>query len=315
MIYEEIICSLMDLLEDIRSRRNVYIFGAGKSGKMTLFGLYQLGVSNVFYVDNDSSKWDKTVSGIKVLNPIVLKEFNKNEDIILVASYHYNDISQQLSVIGLQESNDYYPVVMSWKYADATQEHICDGVKVGKYSYGYKSLCNTDANLISIGAFCSINETAKIVLNHPVSYITTHPFLYKHKQENYSSERVPGLLELNEVMDLREISNNGEVIIGNDVWIGANVVILPSVTIGNGAIIAAGAVVTKSVPDYAIVAGVPAKILKYRFSPEEIEILNRIQWWGWPDEKIKENYKYFMNNEEFFNRFKEERTNAVRGKA
>ncbi|REK69627.1 antibiotic acetyltransferase [Paenibacillus paeoniae] len=271
---------------------------------MTLFALKQLNISNVYFLDNDSSKWNQTISGTEVKSPEVLADFNSN-DIILVASYYYVDISKQLSALGLVEFVDYCSVVSSWRFSDTTKEHICNGVTVGKYSYGYKALCNGINNLVRIGAYCSINDTAQIVSNHPVSFITTHPFLYKHKNEIFSPERVPGLLEKDEVMDYKDNSNNDDVIIGNDVWVGANVIILPSVTIGNGAVIAAGAVVTKNVPDYAVVAGVPAKIIKYRFAPEEIEALNKIQWWNWPDEKIKANCKYFMNNKEFINRFTE----------
>ena len=69
------------------------------------------------------------------------------------------------------------------------------------------------------------------------------------------------------------------MIIGNDVWIGDNVLILEGVRIGNGAVIATGSVVTKDIPDYAVAAGVPAQVKKYRFSEEEIAFLNKIRWW------------------------------------
>jgi acetyltransferase-like isoleucine patch superfamily enzyme len=81
--------------------------------------------------------------------------------------------------------------------------------------------------------------------------------------------------------------------IGNDVWIGTHAVILPGVTIGDGAVVGAGAVVTKDVPAYSIVGGVPAKVLKYRFGKDEIEILNRIKWWDLPSQLIKKNISFF----------------------
>jgi carbonic anhydrase/acetyltransferase-like protein (isoleucine patch superfamily) len=77
--------------------------------------------------------------------------------------------------------------------------------------------------------------------------------------------------------------------IGNDVWIGCYVVIMPGVEIGNGAIVAAGSIVTKSVPPYAIVAGNPAKIIRYRFTKEQIAELERIRWYEWDIDKVIEN--------------------------
>ena len=82
----------------------------------------------------------------------------------------------------------------------------------------------------------------------------------------------------------------GETIIGNDVWIGKDVNIMGGVTIGDGAIIGTGAVITKDVPPYAVVAGVPAKILKYRFDEEAIAAFLRIKWWNWSEELIEKRF-------------------------
>jgi acyl-[acyl carrier protein]--UDP-N-acetylglucosamine O-acyltransferase len=90
-----------------------------------------------------------------------------------------------------------------------------------------------------------------------------------------------------------DATSRGEIIVGHDVWIGANAVILSGVNIGNGAVVAAGAVVNKDVPPYAVVGGVPAKLIKMRFEPEQIAALEKIQWWNWPLEKIRANLDLF----------------------
>lgn len=87
--------------------------------------------------------------------------------------------------------------------------------------------------------------------------------------------------------------------IGNDVWLGANTVILPKVTIGDGAKIAAGVVVNRDGEPYSIVGGVPAKLIKYRFSEDRIDKLMKIKWWEWPNEKIFSNLKQFNDIDEF----------------
>jgi hypothetical protein len=85
-------------------------------------------------------------------------------------------------------------------------------------------------------------------------------------------------------------------VIGNDVWIGQNAIILASVAqIGDGAVIGAGAVVTKDVPEYAIVAGVPAKIIGYRFEKEQADLIKKSEWWDWDPEKIRSHIGYFSD--------------------
>jgi UDP-3-O-[3-hydroxymyristoyl] glucosamine N-acyltransferase len=103
------------------------------------------------------------------------------------------------------------------------------------------------------------------------------------------------------------VSNPTEKIaIGNDVWIGANTFINTSKckVIGDGAIIAAGAVVNDDVPPYAIVAGVPGKVKKYRYTPEQIDVLLRVKWWDWDDATLVENAEEMMYPERFFEKFK-----------
>lgn len=87
------------------------------------------------------------------------------------------------------------------------------------------------------------------------------------------------------------------VVLGNDVWVGANALILGGVTVGHGAVIAAGAVVTKDVPDYSVVGGVPAKVIKYRFTAEEIALLLKLQWWALPDSVLSANAQLFRSGD------------------
>jgi hypothetical protein len=90
-------------------------------------------------------------------------------------------------------------------------------------------------------------------------------------------------------MEMGHPTCKGDIKIGNDVWIGATSTIMSGVTIGDGAVIGAGSTITKDVPPFAIVAGNPGKIVKYRFTEEQIEKLLQIAWWDWGEDKIKEN--------------------------
>ncbi len=167
----------------------------------------------------------------------------------------------------------------------------------GKYSYGpLCTMCNDKSSPLQlveeIGAFSSFAYGATVVVNHPVDAISTHPFLYWDVPNN--TNYFPGVLHRKEIRKIRKSR------IGNDVWLGHNVIITNGANIGNGVIAAAGAVITKDVPDYAVVAGVPARIIRYRFSTEQIEALNKIAWWDWPDEKIRECYDDFFENVDEF---------------
>ena len=134
-----------------------------------------------------------------------------------------------------------------------------------------------------IGKFCSIACGAKFLFNsanHTLSSLSTYPFPLFFEEWNLDKKNVA-----------QSWDNKGDIIIGNDVWIGYEAVILAGVSIGVGAIIGARAVVTKDVPPYTIVGGVPAKSIKKRFSDETISSLLSIQWWNWSKEKISKNIK------------------------
>lgn len=186
-----------------------------------------------------------------------------------------------------------YKTVPFFDYGNL-ERYYCEsefGFSVGKYSYGISQFCSSKINISSIGAFCSFAPGITITgSNHPLSYITTHPFIYNKGFGHFIDE---------EDLGLQDVKKNEKVVIGNDVWIGQNAIILPSVNIGNGAIVGAGAVVTKSVPDYAIVGGNPARVIRYRFAEEQIRVLNRIKWWEWKDEEIRARIGEFTDVEFF----------------
>ena len=142
---------------------------------------------------------------------------------------------------------------------------------------------------LKIGKFCSIACGAKFLFNsanHTVKSLTTYPFPIFFEEWG---------------LDVRDITtawdNKGDIVIGNDVWIGYEAVIMSGVTIGDGAIIGTRAVVTKDVPPYTIVGGVPAKQIRKRFSEETISELLELKWWDWTFEKISQNIEFIKNGD------------------
>ena len=152
---------------------------------------------------------------------------------------------------------------------------------IGDYTY---VSAFTEINKSRIGRFCSIADHCKIGLpSHPLTQLSTSPiFTLKNNALKESWVKTDSNRE------------DKPVIIANDVWIGSSVLIKGGVSIGNGAVIGAGAVVTKDVPSYAIVAGVPARIIRYRFDQDTIEKLESICWWNYPPSWLKENISIFQ---------------------
>ena len=131
-----------------------------------------------------------------------------------------------------------------------------------------------------IGKFCSIACGAKFLFtsaNHTQASLSSYPFPIFFEEWGLDVQNIT-----------RAWDNKGDIIIGNDVWIGYEAVILSGITIGDGAVIGTRAVVTKDVPSYTIVGGVPARPIRKRFSEDTISTLLKIKWWDWPEERIKQ---------------------------
>ena len=150
---------------------------------------------------------------------------------------------------------------------------------IGKYTYGDPELRWPNATY-SCGKFCSIAQGVKIYLGngsgHDVNFVSTYPFEYVYPHIFTNAHN-------------KSKDTNGNVVIGNDVWIGDNVTIMSGITVGDGAVIAANSHVIKNVEPYSIVGGNPAKLIKYRFTQEQITKLLEIKWWDWQEEKINMN--------------------------
>ena len=163
--------------------------------------------------------------------------------------------------------------------------------EMGNYSYvGNRShIRNT-----KIGAFCTIGPDCQIGMGlHPVGKnVSIHPIFYSDKKQS-------GIT----FADKSYFKESERITIGNDVWIGAAVKVMDGVAIGNGVVIATGAVVTKDVPPYSIVGGIPAKVIRYRFNEKQINKLEEIKWWNFSRDELRNNFKLFHDVDKFFDHY------------
>jgi virginiamycin A acetyltransferase len=169
---------------------------------------------------------------------------------------------------------------------------------VGDYTYydDFEDVMNFEKNVkyhfdftgdkLIIGKFCMIASDVTFIMNganHLTDAITTYPFaIFGNGWEN--------------AMKGKTYPSKGNIVVGNDVWIGYNATIMAGVTIGDGAIIGTNSVVTKDVEPYSIVGGNPAKLIKKRFSEDEIKDLLELKWWDWEIEKITRNVQNLTDN-------------------
>lgn len=177
---------------------------------------------------------------------------------------------------------------------------VCAKSIVGDSYIGRNTYIGSNSYLVNccIGKFCSISSNVNVIsATHPSSvFVSSCPSFYSSQKQN-------GQTFVNKDNFKEQLSVDGySAIIGNDVWIGTNSTIRGGVTIGDGAIVAMGSVVTKDVPPYAIVGGVPAHIIKYRFTPEQINQLNDIQWWNKSDDWLQAHASEFEDIDCFLSR-------------
>ena len=179
--------------------------------------------------------------------------------------------------------------------------NISSSVQIGKATY-ISPYTTIDSN-VKIGRYCSIAPNVFIAPGeHYSTFITTHPILFDSVWRKKISVH-----EKNESVNIIGRLNES-TIIGNDVWIGLNAIIMRGIKIGDGAIVGAGAIVTKDVEPYSIVAGVPAKFIKYRFNKNEIEELSKLEkWWNLPMDKLEKRLKDMYNINKYIDKYGQEK--------
>lgn len=302
--FEELCIEKLDRMLANVNGRDIYIWGAGNGGSILEKVLRDNHIPVAGFIDKRAESFGEFM-GYSVLLP---QKMDPKYDYILVAVIACNsEILEELDALGYTVKDCFY---ISENSVCNTEDIVYKGCRIGRYTYGYQELLKYFPIAGSIGRYCSINGSAKIWNNHSMDCITTSPILdhmgfYPWEQNDRRRAYVSkyGKHKDNARFDNSAIRNNQTVTIGNDVWIGANVSILPGVNIADGAVIAAGAVVTKDVEPYAIVGGVPAKIIKYRFDDNVIKKLLEVKWWEWPVEEIEEHIEFLYDVNKFMEHF------------
>lgn len=262
------------------------------------------------YADSSPKKWGKFLNGKKILSPNELVE-KKNDVLIYISTgiEKKREIYDKLAALGLEKNIVGVPYFDKELYVDWNtffdvetifegKNAIARGVTLRKCHLGYASYISENSRFFNtkIGRYSSVGPDIKMVFGqHPTSkFVSTHPIFYSEYSKIGKT-----YVENNIYQEHRYTPSGYSAEIGNDVWIGADVSIMEGVTIADGSIVAAGANVIKDTEPYSIVAGNPAKIVKYRFAEDDINFLLSIQWWNKENAWLDKYAKYFGDIRQF----------------
>ncbi len=283
--------------------RNIIVFPCGDVGIQVVNILKTIySIEPAYLIDNKKCKYNSNIS-----DSSFLKEVDAEKYVLILASTNPDIYITLREIVSAKFPEEHILELEKMKERMLSNPLSGFKTKIGRYSYG--SICRDHSLIESIGSFCSFANGVEVVPNHEMNYVTTHPIIYmgacydgiEIKYEDFKKRPwyMPGVKPKSIVTKL------GRTVIGNDVWLGQNVIITNYANIGNGVVAAAGAVITKDVPDYAVVAGVPARIIRYRYTPAQIEALNKIAWWNWTDDEIRERFDdFYLPIEEFIEKYR-----------
>jgi virginiamycin A acetyltransferase len=208
----------------------------------------------------------------------------KNRIYLLVKKWQlnqsYRDVNASVHPSVMLERVELHGKVTIEEKCKIHQAVLSGPIHIGRYTslWGPNIQVLAHNNPITIGNFCSIARDVTIQeYFHDHSKLTTY-FIGR----NVFGQPIE-----------HEVVSKGPISIGHDVWIGTGVQVMSGVTVGNGAVIAANSTVTKDVPPYAIVAGAPAKVIKFRFEQEKIDLVEKMKWWDWAEDELREQQSIF----------------------
>lgn len=282
--------------------KKILIIGSNELSELAYIGLR---LSNTYFniisYISDSNTQEEFFHDIKIqpLNELVTIIEESFFDFIFIFSEFEQEIRNILYKLGIQSTTiknkddiTHYltklQVMLFLKeeiFMRFQRNYISSHIKVGDFTYGIPLVLMDDKKTtLSIGKFCSIAHGVSIFLggNHRSDFNTTYPFnMYLTDYKDITGHP----------------STNGEVRIGNDVWIGSDAKIMSGVTIGDGCVIGANALVTKDIPPYSIVGGVPATLIRKRFADKFIGHLEEMKWWDWDLEQIYDAIPFLQSND------------------